>query len=143
MVFKLLPIFVCLFCCLPQGPEGKEAFLFDDSTGLIVFNYSNDKIDIKDVKKTIECVADFMGVEKSVVGILTITITSDEMVYCFDNRRHYSCYHRHNNSIVVGGNHREEMLMHELKHFFLEILTGDANASHSNHVFKEVFNCNY
>jgi hypothetical protein len=140
---KILTLSLCLFSCLPQGPEGKEAFLFDDSTGLIVYNYSNSDIDIEQIKKTIECVADFMGADKSLISLLSVTITDDEMVYCYDAKRHVACFHRYNASIAIGGNHREEMLQHELKHFFLEILTGDANASHSNRVFKETFSCNY
>lgn len=130
-----------LFSCLPLPNSHKDPFIFDFKSGLIVYNYSNSDIDIDDIKKTIECVADFMGADKSLISLLTITITDDEMVYCYDAKRHVACFHRFNNSIAIGGNQRWKMLEHEIKHWCREILTGDADQKHKHSIFNENLYC--
>jgi hypothetical protein len=143
-MFKLVKILtvLCLCSCyLGRGKSANDAFLFDSDSGLIVYNYSGNNIDINEIKKTIECVADFMGADKSLIGLLTVTVSSDNMVFCWDNKKHFGCYHRFQNSIAIGGNQRLEMLQHEIKHWSLEMLTGDADQKHKNKVFDETISC--
>jgi hypothetical protein len=142
-MFRFVKILTILTACSCAGPlpiSHKEPFFFDDKTGLIIYNYTDNEIDVDQIKSVIYCVTDHMGLDKSLVGLLTITI-ADDMAFCWDNKKHFGCYHRFQNSIVVGGNQRLEMLQHEIKHWSLEMLTGDADKKHKNKVFDETISC--